>query len=121
MGNKETLLQWHCLSSTLTDNKLKDTYLTLDDTEHIADELAKLQETYKTAIETTKGAKKQLDKELSGQTQTNWELEHQTKRSTDYDAQIDKMKKDIEALRSHLPMISETCLLLFYIIKMFNA
>lgn len=46
---------------------------------------------------------------MSSQTQTNWELEHQTKRSTNYDVQIDKMKTDIAALRSHLPMISETC------------
>ncbi|XP_070776968.1 CD209 antigen-like protein C [Enoplosus armatus] len=90
-------------------NKLKDTHLTLDDTERIGNELTKLQDTYKTAIHTMTGYKKQLDSEMSRQTQTNWELEHQTKRSTDYEAQIVKMTTDIAALRSHLPMINNGC------------
>ncbi|KAF0044431.1 hypothetical protein F2P81_003589 [Scophthalmus maximus] len=61
-------------------NKLTDNHLTIDDTEHIENEMNKLQDTYKTAIETMKGAKKQLDSEMSRQTLTNWELQHQTKR-----------------------------------------
>ncbi|XP_042292689.1 CD209 antigen-like protein E [Thunnus maccoyii] len=90
-------------------NKLTDTYLTLYDTERISSKLIKLQDTYKTAIETMKGAKKELDSEMSRQTQTNWELEHQTKRSKDYEVQIDKIKKNIDAMRSHLPMINDGC------------
>lgn len=97
------------MSSTLTDNQLKNIHLTLGDTEHIADELAKLQDTYKTAIKSMEGYKKQQDSEMSRQKQTNWELEHQTKRRTEYDAQVVKMTKDIAALRSHLPMIRESC------------
>lgn len=98
------------MSPTLTDNRLTDTHLTIDDTEHIENELNKLQETYKTAIKTMKDAKKQVDSEMSRQTQTNWELEHQTKRTSDYEAQIKKITGDIASLRSHLPMIRETCL-----------
>lgn len=94
---------------TFTDNKLTDTHLTLHDTEHISSELIKLQDTYKTAIETMKGAKKELDREMSRQTQTNWEFEHQTKRTKDYEVQIDQINKDLGTMRSHLPMISETC------------
>ncbi|XP_044023304.1 CD209 antigen-like isoform X1 [Siniperca chuatsi] len=90
-------------------NQLKDTHLTLDDTERIGNELTKLQDTYKAAIKNMTGYKKQLDSELSRQTQTNWELEHQTKRSTDYQGQFVKMNKDIAALRSHLPMINDGC------------
>lgn len=97
------------MSSTLTDNKLTDTHLTLEDTELIGNELVKLQDTYKTAVDSMKGAKKQLDSEMSLQTPTNWELEHQTKRSNDYEVQLVKMTKDVAALRNHLPMISETC------------
>ncbi|XP_050934304.1 uncharacterized protein LOC108892423 [Lates calcarifer] len=90
-------------------NRLTDTHLTIDDTEHIENELNKLQETYKTAIKTMKDAKKQVDSEMSRQTQTNWELEHQTKRTSDYEAQIKKITGDIASLRSHLPMIHDGC------------
>lgn len=95
------------MSSTFTDNKLTDTHLTTKDIEGIRSELNNLQETYKTAIDTMKKAQKQLDSEMSRQTETNWELEHQNKRNTDYEAQIDKIKKDIASMRTHLPMIGE--------------
>ncbi|GAA6213654.1 uncharacterized protein LOC108892423 [Lates japonicus] len=90
-------------------NRLTDTHLTIDDTEHIENELNKLQETYKTAIKTMKDAKNQLDSEMSRQTQTNWELEHQTKRTNNYKAQIEKITGDLQSLRSHLPMIHDGC------------
>uniref|UniRef100_A0A669BYQ4 C-type lectin domain-containing protein n=1 Tax=Oreochromis niloticus TaxID=8128 RepID=A0A669BYQ4_ORENI len=99
-------------SSTLADNKLTDSHLTLDDTERISKELVVLQDTYKTAVETMKDARKQLDSEMSRQTQTNWELEHQTKRSNDYKSQMEKITKEIETTRSRLSMISKLhCLL----------
>ena len=69
----------------------------------------KLQDTYKTAVESMKGAEKQLDSEKSLQTPTSWELEHQTKRSKNYEVQLVKMTKDVAALRKHVPMISESC------------
>ncbi|XP_071354147.1 C-type lectin-like isoform X2 [Trachinotus anak] len=91
------------------DNKLKDTHLTIADTENIANELNKLQETYKTAIETMNGANKELDSEKSRQAQTNWELEHQTRRKDDYEKQINTITRDIESMRLHLPLISNGC------------
>uniref|UniRef100_A0A3Q0RHN5 C-type lectin domain-containing protein n=1 Tax=Amphilophus citrinellus TaxID=61819 RepID=A0A3Q0RHN5_AMPCI len=90
-------------------NKLTDTHLTLNDTERISKELTDLQDTYKAAIETMKDARKQLDSETSRQTQTNWELEHQTKRSNDYKSQIETITKEIETMRSHLLMTSNGC------------
>ncbi|XP_005916858.1 C-type lectin domain family 4 member M [Haplochromis burtoni] len=90
-------------------NKLTDSHLTLDDTERISKELINLQDTYKTAVETMKDARKQLDSEMSRQTQTNWELEHQTKRSNDYKSQMEKITKEIEAMRTRLSMLSDGC------------
>ncbi|KAM4541868.1 uncharacterized protein PAE49_018726 [Odontesthes bonariensis] len=90
-------------------NNLKDTHLTLDDTESIAKELAKLQEDYKNAVETMKVAQKQKDSETNSQTETNWELEHQTKRSEINKEQIDKITKDIAKMSSHLLMLSDGC------------
>lgn len=52
---------------------------------------------------------KKRDSETSRQKQTNWEWEHQTKRSTDYKKALAKMKEDIASLRYQLPMTSENC------------
>ncbi|XP_035761749.1 CD209 antigen-like protein E [Neolamprologus brichardi] len=90
-------------------NKLTDTHLTLDDTERISKELINLQDTYKTAVETMKDASKQLDSEMSRQTQTNWEFEHQTKRCNDYKSQMEKITKEIETSRSRLSMQNDGC------------
>ncbi|XP_019204169.1 CD209 antigen-like protein 2 [Oreochromis niloticus] len=90
-------------------NKLTDSHLTLDDTERISKELVDLQDTYKTAVETMKDASKQVDSEMSRQMQTNWELEHQTKRSNDYKSQMEKVTKEIETMRSYLSMLSDGC------------
>ncbi|XP_013868242.1 CD209 antigen-like protein E [Austrofundulus limnaeus] len=90
-------------------NKLTDTHLILEDTERIGKELGELQGTYKTAIEAMKGAHMQLDSEMSRQQQTNWEVEHQKKRSQDYVVQIDTVTKDIANLKTHLPKITDGC------------
>ncbi|XP_053191138.1 uncharacterized protein LOC128374943 [Scomber japonicus] len=90
-------------------NKLTDNHLTLDDMELISSELLKLQDSYKTAIETTKSAKKQLDSEISRQKPTNWEFEHQKKRTEEYEVQLEKTKKDIDAMAHYLPMINDGC------------
>lgn len=97
------------MSSTLTDNDLKDTHLTPEDTERISQDLTALQDTYKAAIESMNDYMKQRNMEESRQTQTNWEMEHQTKRSTDYKKTVAKMTEDIASLRYHLPMTSKNC------------
>uniref|UniRef100_A0A669DUT7 C-type lectin domain-containing protein n=1 Tax=Oreochromis niloticus TaxID=8128 RepID=A0A669DUT7_ORENI len=90
-------------------NKLTDTYFTLADTERISKELIDLQDTYKTAVERMKSTKKRLNSNISHQKLTSWELEHQTKRSNDYKSHIDKITKEIETMRSYLPMLSDGC------------
>lgn len=102
----------------LADNKLTDTHITTEDIELIASEINSVQDSYKTAISTMKGAQKQLDSELKSQTKTKWELEHQNKLKTSYEEQLDQVKKDIATMRSHLPMMSETCFI-FYILILF--
>ena len=96
------------MSSTLTDNKLKGAHPSLDDTESISNELTKLQDTYKAAVETMNIHKKELESEKSRQTQTNWEFEHQKRRSTNYEKQLVKLIKDVAALRQNFPLISKT-------------
>ncbi|KAK2826126.1 hypothetical protein Q5P01_020340 [Channa striata] len=90
-------------------NKLTDTHLTTEDVERISSDMKNLQDTYKTSVNTTKYVQKQLASEMNRQKPTNWELEHQKKRQTDYEAQIDKITKDIASMRSHLPMINNGC------------
>ncbi|XP_041809984.1 CD209 antigen-like protein E [Chelmon rostratus] len=75
----------------------------------ISNEVAKLQVTYNTAIQRRDEVKKQLAKEISEQRLIKWELEHQKKRSKDYEKQIDKIHMEIAALKSHVPMIKEGC------------
>ncbi|XP_051240815.1 CD209 antigen-like protein E [Dicentrarchus labrax] len=90
-------------------NNLKDTSVTINDTERISNNLTQLQETYKAAVETMNGFKKQLEREKISQKPTTWELKHQTKRSTDYKVLLDKLTKDTAALRSRLPKIDGGC------------
>ncbi|XP_006786155.1 C-type lectin domain family 4 member M-like isoform X1 [Neolamprologus brichardi] len=90
-------------------DKLTDTYFTLDDTERISKELIDLQDTYKSAVERIRSTKKRLNSNISHQKLTSWELEHQTKRSNDYKSHIDKITKEIETMRSYLPMLSDGC------------
>ncbi|KAM8737851.1 uncharacterized protein AB9X84_022766 [Acanthopagrus schlegelii] len=91
-------------------NDLKDTHLTPEDTERISQDLTALQDTYKAAIESMNDYMKQRNMEESRQTQINWEMEHQTKRSTDYKKTVAKMTEDIASLRYHLPMTRDGCI-----------
>lgn len=75
----------------------------------IGSEVAKLQATYNSAIQSRDEAKKELAREISEQQITKWELEHQNKRSKDYEKMIDKIKMETAALQSHIPMIKEGC------------
>ncbi|XP_026212317.1 CD209 antigen-like protein E [Anabas testudineus] len=90
-------------------NNLTDTHLTAEDVEQIRSEPTFLEDSSKNVTTTMQEAQKQLDSEMSSQKETNWELEHQNKRQTDYKVQIDKMKKDIASMRTHLPMIVGGC------------
>lgn len=96
--------------STNTDSSLKDTHLTPEDIELISNELNNLEDTYKAAFKSTVDYKKQLDNELRGQTQSNWELEHQTKRSTDYKTNVVKITKEIADLKYRIPKTGRSCL-----------
>ncbi|XP_047467267.1 uncharacterized protein LOC125023800 [Mugil cephalus] len=87
--------------SKLTDGK----HLITD----IGSEMAKVRANYDSAIQARDEAKKQLEKELSEQQITKWELDHQTRRNRDYEKQADKIQTDLAALRSHIPMIKEGC------------
>ncbi|RVE57147.1 hypothetical protein OJAV_G00213480 [Oryzias javanicus] len=90
-------------------NKLADPHLITTDVDQIGEELDKLQEAYKTSVESIKGAQKQFIIEENSQTETNWEFEHQTRRSKDYQDQIGQFQGEISKLRSHLPIISDGC------------
>ncbi|XP_026166431.1 CD209 antigen-like protein E isoform X2 [Mastacembelus armatus] len=81
------------------DNRLTDTHLASDKTQQVRDN-------NKTAIEILK---KQLKTELNRQKKTKWELDHQTRSKANNLAQIDKIKKDIASMKSHLPMIRNGC------------
>ncbi|XP_029981830.1 C-type lectin domain family 9 member A-like [Sphaeramia orbicularis] len=66
-------------------NRLTDGERTVRD---ISAEVAKLQDAYNTAVKNRDEVKEQLAKELSLQRLTKWELEHQKRRSKDYETQI---------------------------------
>lgn len=75
----------------------------------ISSEVAKLQATYNTAIQSRDEAKKQLASEISEQKLTKWELEHENKKRKTYEKLTDKIQMEIAALKSHMPMIKEGC------------
>lgn len=107
---KKLKLRLHYMSNTLqssplTDSKLTDGHRTITD---IGSEVAKLQASYNIAIQSRDEAKKQLAREMSEQQLTKWELEHQKRRTKDYEKQNDKIKMEIASLKSHMPMISES-------------
>ncbi|XP_039993330.1 uncharacterized protein LOC120795454 [Xiphias gladius] len=87
-------------------NKLTGGHHTIRD---INSEMAKLQDTYNTAIQRKDEMRKQLARELTEQQRTKWELEHQTRRNKDYEKQTENLQYEVAVLRSHLPMIEEGC------------
>ncbi|XP_054469288.1 CD209 antigen-like [Anoplopoma fimbria] len=87
-------------------------YKNLTDGQYTADisnELAKLQASYNTAIQSRDEAKRQLAIEISEQQLTNWEIEHQRVRTETYKKLADKIRMEISTLKSHIPMIKEGC------------
>lgn len=92
------------ISSPLPDRKITDGQRTMTD---INSEVAKLQVTYNALIQRRDEAKKELAREISQQQLTKWELDHQKRRSRDYEKQMDRIQIELAALKSHIPMISE--------------
>ncbi|XP_072221128.1 uncharacterized protein [Leuresthes tenuis] len=86
-------------------SKLTDGNLVRD----ISSEISKLQASYNAAIQSRDDAKGQLAKEISEQQVTKWELDHQSRRSKDYEKKAEKLQMEIAALKSHMPMIIEGC------------
>ncbi|XP_068563091.1 CD209 antigen-like protein E [Cebidichthys violaceus] len=86
-------------------NKLTEGQGTAD----ISNEVAKLQASYNTAIQSRDEAKTQLAKEISDQQLTKWEIEHQSTRTKYYEKLSDKTQMEIAALKSHIPMIKDGC------------
>lgn len=74
----------------------------------ISSVVAQLQASYNLAIQGRDEAKRELERELSDQQLTKWELEHQKKRSSDYTKQTDQIQMEIAGIKSHIPMIGES-------------
>lgn len=87
-------------------NRLTDGERTVRD---ISAEVVRLQDIYNTAVKNRDEVKEQLAKELNLQRLAKWELEHQKRRSKDYETQTNRIQMEITALKSHIPMIEEGC------------
>lgn len=91
-----------------TDNKLTTGQRTVMD---INSELIKLQTSHKNAIQGRDDAKKELASERNHQKQQKWEMENLVRREKDFKEQLDKVHMEIVALRSHMPVLGENCIL----------
>lgn len=80
----------------------------LKDAENIGKEIAELQEQYKTVVETTQAAWKQLYDEKNRQQETNWEFENPTQMTTENKELIQKLTQELGNLRAQIPKISKT-------------
>ncbi|CAN9502186.1 unnamed protein product [Ophioblennius macclurei] len=72
-------------------------------------EFAKLQKTHDQLVQSKQEAQKQLVKEKRDHQFTKWELEHQSRTSSDLRRQVEKIEKDVSVLKSHLPLLEEGC------------
>lgn len=77
----------------------------------INSELIKLQTSHKNAIQRRDDAKKELASERNHQKQQEWEMENLVRREKDFKEQLDKVHMEIVALRSHMPVLGENCIL----------
>lgn len=73
----------------------------------IASEMAKLQTTYDTELQSREEARKELVKETSEHQFTKWEMDHLDSRGKSYKEQINQFQIDIALMKSHIPMIGE--------------
>lgn len=77
----------------------------------INSELMKLQTSHKNAIQRRDDAKKELARERNHQKQQKWEMDSLVRREKDFKEQLDKVHMEIVALRSHMPVLGENCIL----------
>ncbi|XP_008335870.1 C-type lectin domain family 4 member M-like isoform X2 [Cynoglossus semilaevis] len=75
----------------------------------INSELAKLQQKYNTVIKNRDEMKQQLEREIKEQQRTQWELQHQSRRTNSYEQLISKAQMEIATLKSYIPMVEEGC------------
>lgn len=73
----------------------------------INSEMAKLQDAYNIAVKHRDDLKKELAIVLSDQQLTKWQLEHQSRRSKDYQKDAEKFQMEIAGLKAKKPMIRE--------------
>ena len=95
------------MSSSLTDSKVRDRYLRHNDVSYIRNELLQLQDAYMIAMQSRDEAKTMLARQNNERYILNLELEHQKRRSRDYNAQIQKIQGANAAIRANLPLIGE--------------
>ncbi|KAM4625324.1 uncharacterized protein ACJ7VT_003780 isoform 2-T2 [Polymixia lowei] len=91
-------------------NKLRDGHLPLNGLTHISNELNKLKENERIALQTIDEAKRQLATEIRQQELAKWELEHQKRRGHDYNEQIGTILEENAALQSRVALIKEGCI-----------
>uniref|UniRef100_A0A4W6EZ30 C-type lectin domain-containing protein n=1 Tax=Lates calcarifer TaxID=8187 RepID=A0A4W6EZ30_LATCA len=75
----------------------------------INSELAKLQATYNTTTQSKEEVRKQMARKISERQRTKYEIEHQIRRSKDYEELTNKIQKQIAVLNYHIPMMEEGC------------
>lgn len=75
----------------------------------ISSEVAKLQATYNSVIQSRDEANIQLVNQINEQQVTKWEIEHENRKSKTYKKLSDKIQMEIAGLNSHIPMIKEGC------------
>lgn len=74
-------------------------------------EVNKLGAAYNLAVQRRDEARKAVARVIREQQVTKWELEHQKRRNKDYEKQSDKLRMEIAAIKSHIPLIGERSLL----------
>lgn len=72
-------------------------------------EVARLQQTYKTAIDTKIELKKKLAKENIRQQHIKWEFDHEKLKNVDYQKESQRLLTAITGLRSHMPLLMDGC------------
>lgn len=90
-------------------HQVTESHLSLEETQLINSEMAKLEDTYKSAIHSMKTDEKELVSETRRELPTKWELEHLAKRNQDYKANIDHTTEEVARLRTYLPMMDKGC------------
>lgn len=108
LGKWRKLCSGNAVCPQPTDHKLTDSFLRLNNTEHITSEHNNLKHNYSVAAQVIIRYKEQLIFEQRQMKQSDWELNHQERRSKDYETKMDEVIVETEYLRYRFPMIGET-------------